>query len=137
MIGRQALGKSRLPQPARELYRWANSTIGRLDASRRALPNFLVMGTQRGGTTSLFIYLLQHELVFGPRRTKGVHYFDTNAHRSVSWYRAHFPRTAVLDRAADEHGVVPAVGEGSPYYMFHPTIPERAAALLPLSLIHI
>jgi len=131
MIGRKALGRSRVPQPVRDVYQWVNRSQGRLDASRRVLPNFFVAGTQRGGTTSLFIYLLRHELVFGPRRAKGVHYFDTSYHRSVDWYRAQFPRQTTMDRLRQEHGVPPAVGEGAPYYMYNPTIAPRIAALAP------
>lgn len=130
-VGRKALGKRSLPEPARQVYHWVNTNSGRLDARHRSLPNFLVVGAQRSGTTSLFLYLLEHPLVFGPRRAKGVHYFDTGFDRSIEWYRAHFPRRATLARLAAETGATPAVGEGAPYYLFHPTIPERIAALIP------
>ena len=59
MIGRKALGKATaLPEPLRDAYVWMNRNVGQLDRAERAVPNFLVVGTQRGGTTSLFIYLL-------------------------------------------------------------------------------
>lgn len=131
MIGRKALGRRSIPQPVRDGYQWFNSAVGRIDASQRVLPNFLIVGTQRGGTTSLFIYLLQHELVFGPRRKKGVHYFDTDYHRSELWYRAHFPRRSTIDGLKAESGMMPAVGEGAPYYMFHPAIADRVARMMP------
>ena len=130
-IGRKALGRSRVPQPVREMYHWANRNSGRLDASKRALPNFLVVGAQRSGTTSLFIYLLAHHLVFGPRRAKGVHYFDTSYEESLDWYRSHFPRRSTLERLERETGMSPAVGEGAPYYLFHPAIPDRVADVIP------
>lgn len=131
MIGRKALGKRSIPQPIRDGYQWFNSAVGQIDADHRVLPNFLIAGAQRGGTTSLFIYLLRHELVFGPRRKKGVHFFDTDYRRGERWYRAHFPRRSTLERLQTSHGAVPAVGEGAPYYMFHPTIADRAAAMMP------
>jgi hypothetical protein len=132
MIGRKALGKATaLPQPIRDVYVWVNRNIGRLDPSPRVLPNFYVAGTQRGGTTSLFIYLLAHELVHGPRRAKGVHYFDTNFERSVRWFRGNFPRVSTIDAQRAAHGVEPAVGEGAPYYLFNPLIPARIHALSP------
>lgn len=130
-VGRKALGKRSLPEPARRVYHWVNTNSGRLDARHRSLPNFLVVGAQRSGTTSLFLYLLDHPLVFGPRRAKGVHYFDTGFERSIDWYRAHFPRRAALEKLAAQTGLTPAVGEGAPYYLFHPTIPERIAELIP------
>ena len=64
MIGRKALGKkSALPQPVRDVYVWMNRNMGRLDPRPRMLPNFVVAGTQRGGTTSLFIYLLVYAVL--------------------------------------------------------------------------
>lgn len=129
-VGRKALGKRTVPQPVRDVYHWVNRNSGRLDAGRRVLPNVLVVGAQRSGTTSLFLYLAQHPLVFGPRRAKGVHYFDTNYDRPLDWYRAHFPRRSMMDRLAREFGTAPAVGEGAPYYLFHPAIPDRIAAVM-------
>lgn len=132
MIGRKALGKATaLPQPVRDVYVWLNRNVGRLDPRERTLPNFYVVGTQRGGTTSLFIYLLAHELVHGPRRAKGVHYYDTNFDKPISWYRGNFPQTAALKAQAAEHGAEPAVGEGAPYYLFSPTIPGRIHSVTP------
>jgi hypothetical protein len=132
MIGRKALGKkSALPQPVRDVYVWLNRNVGRIDPRPRVLPNFLVTGTQRGGTTSLFIYLLAHDQVVGPRRAKGVHYFDTNFHESNDWYRSNFPLKSSIDAMAAESGTQPAVGEGAPYYMFNPAIPGRIHALMP------
>ena len=59
MIGRKALGKkTALPEPVRDVYVWANRNVGRLDPRERALPNFFVVGTQRGGSTSLFLSLI-------------------------------------------------------------------------------
>lgn len=130
MIGRKALGKATaLPQPLRDIYVDINRNIGRLDRSPRVTPNFFVAGTQRGGTTSLFIYLLGHELVHGPRRAKGVHYFDTNFDKPVEWYVSNFPRESVIAEQRAAHGVEPAVGEGAPYYMFGPAIAERIHAV--------
>ena len=131
MIGRKASGGFALPAPLVGPYKWALSNAGRFDAKQRSLPNFVVAGTQRGGTTSLFIYLLHHDLVFGPRRAKGVHYFDRDFDRSTDWYRAHFPRRSTLAKLEAEHGAAPAVGEGAPYYVFNPVIPQRIYDVMP------
>lgn len=132
MIGRKALGKTAaIPKPIQHAYVWANRNVGQLDPNERSIPNFFVVGTQRGGTTSLFIYLLNHELVHGPRRAKGVHYFDTNYDKSVKWYQGNFPRVSDLEEQERVHGVKPAVGEGAPYYLFSPVIPARIHAVNP------
>jgi hypothetical protein len=91
-------------------------------ASQRALPDFVIIGTQRGGTTSLFRWLGWHPSVV-PANRREVHYFDLNYDKGEKWYRAHFP----LKRS----GLV--TGEASPYLLLHPLAPERAARDLPSS----
>ncbi len=98
------------------LYRLATSGL-------RSLPAFLLIGGMKCGTTSLYQYLARH-----PRVERGfteeVHYFDLNFHRSLMWYRAHFP----LGRRG---GDGPVAGDDTPYYLFHPLVPERVARHLP------
>lgn len=115
--------------------------FGTATAARRPPPDFLIIGTKRGGTTSLYHYVLQHPNVapmfpsarYLPMRsdTKGVHYFDTGYHHRSAWYRSHFPSAAARRRHAEHHGTPVLTGEGSPYYLFHPLAPERARAMLP------
>ena len=90
---------------------------------RRSLPSFLILGTQKGGTTSLYRWLGQHPQVVEASR-KEVHYFDINYSKGENWYRSHFPRPGEL-----EDGQI--TGEGSPYYMCVPHAPARIAKLLP------
>lgn len=96
----------------------------------RTLPEFVVLGAQKAGTTSLYEYLIQHPDV-GDARTKEVHYFDLAYERGPNWYRAHFPTRlhAAWHRAATGRRLV--VGEASPYYLFHPLVPERMKRDLP------
>lgn len=105
--------------PHRRLSLWRRWQESR----RRALPSFLIIGTQKGGTTSLYRWLGQHPQICEASR-KEVHYFDINYSRGERWYRAHFP---LLRDLADER----VTGEGSPYYMCHPHAPGRIASLLP------
>src|SRR5207249_2276295 len=56
----------------------------------RRLPDFLIVGAQKSGTTSLYHYLSAHRLVM-PAATKEIHFFNSNYHRGLSWYRSHFP----------------------------------------------
>lgn len=129
--GRGSLGKFSLPTPARRLVRAATTSATRVSADKRAFPNFLIIGAQRAGTTSLFYYLLAHDNVFGPIRNKGVHWFDSGFHHPPAWYRSHFPLQSTVDAAAAASGQDTAVGEGSPYYLYHPQIPARIAGALP------
>ncbi len=108
----------------------AGRTVGRATAHWRAVPDYLIIGVKRGGTTSLQQYLTAHPDVLEPKAAKSSHYFDANYAESWSWYRGHFPRQRWMDeqRAAGRPVVV---GEASPYYCFHPLALERIASRLP------
>lgn len=96
----------------------------------RTLPDFLIVGAQRCGTTSMFKTLIQHPDVARPFLRKGVHYFDTGYDHGPAWYRGHFPIgfTSRLRRFGRR---TPLTGESSPFYMFHPLAAERIAGDLP------
>jgi Sulfotransferase family len=90
------------------------------------LPNFLLIGAMKAGTTSLYRYLREHPQVFMPPE-KELHFFAAPERwsRGRDWYEARF--------AAAADGAV-AVGEASPTYAMYPefaAVPERVAALLP------
>jgi hypothetical protein len=99
-------------------------------ASLRVLPDFLIIGTQRGGTTSLYRYLKAHPYVGAPSN-KDVHFFDRRYRKGLTWYRGHFP--TVLEKAyAQQIRRHPFItGEASPSYLFHPYAPKRVAEALP------
>jgi hypothetical protein len=88
------------------------------------LPNFLIIGGMKCGTTSLYRYLLNHPAVGGYAR-KEVFYFDLNYERGVGWYRSHFPLASFGKRIVHELGVEPRIGEATAQYLFHPLAPER------------
>ena len=96
----------------------------------RLLPDFLIIGAQKGGTTSLYNYLIEHRLIKTARR-KEVHFFDRNFHKGVSWYRAFFPTT--LEKYIGESILKKpfVTGEGSPEYLFYPHCAAKARRVLP------
>lgn len=90
----------------------------------RQLPDFLVLGAMRAGTSSLFRYLGAHPAV-APSLRKETEYFSLWYGRGESWYRAHFPLQSTS-------GVGPQqCFEATPYYLAHPHAPPRARAALP------
>ena len=116
----------------------AGNRLGRLwsrqyrswTADRRCLPDFIIIGAQKSGTTSLFHYLAQHPQLKASWR-KEVHFFDgglsprrDNHARGEHWYRSNFP--LVDDMTAGDQAF-----EASPLYLFHPLAPARMAELLP------
>ncbi len=95
----------------------------RLTTPLRTLPDFLVIGVMKGGTTSLFNYLARHPQIHPPFR-KEIKYFDIHYSQGLGWYRAHFPL-----RTKMQPGTV--TGEATPYYIFHPVAVRRIARTLP------
>ena len=111
-----------IPEPARVVLRNAVWTYGKATAAVRPLPDFLILGAQKAGTTALYAYLRRHPDITGPS-WKEVSYFDRHYARGPSWYRGNFPN---LLRSRGE-----LVGEASPSYLFHPLGPERVKELVP------
>lgn len=115
--------RPRLDDP--RLKRDRRFPLRRLTAPLRALPDFLIVGAMKSGTSSLYTYLCQHPSVRPPVR-KELHYF-TVGHRSGktdAWYSANFPLRARLRGGA-------VTGEATPGYMFEPEAVRRMAALVP------
>jgi hypothetical protein len=98
------------------------------------LPDFLIVGAARCGTTSLFSALSQHPAVFNGAMlpwTREVHYFDNHYDRGLAWYRSHFPLRARAGRIARAAGAAAMAFESGPYYMFHPLAADRVRRDLP------
>lgn len=96
----------------------------------RLMPDFLILGTQKGGTTSLYNYLIEHPNIAAARR-KEVHFFDQYFKKGVPWYRSHFPTSIQKYCTQRIHRQAFITGEGSPEYLFYPHTAEKAAELLP------
>jgi hypothetical protein len=89
------------------------------------LPNFLVIGAAKAGTTSLYHYIRSHPQSFMPSK-KELNFFceEFGWRRGVRWYESQF----------ENAGSAAAIGEASPRYTVYPIyggVPERIAALLP------
>lgn len=111
---------------------WAvAAALARPTASQRVLPDYVIVGAQRCGTTSLQGVLTQHPNLTSPRLMKGVHYYDTAYEHDLDWYRSHF-HTETYARWKDRRTGSPLLaGEASPYYLFHPLALDRIKQTLP------
>lgn len=85
-------------------------------------PDFLIIGAQKCGTTSLFYYLSQHPDLSLPN-VKEIHFFDLNYENGWEWYQSFFSITKNTNRKL--------TGEASPYYFFHPLVPRRVFQHIP------
>ena len=86
------------------------------------LPNYVVIGAAKSGTTSLAYYLAAHPEVF-MAPFKEVRFFDREDHwqHGVGWYRSHF---------VGAEGKL-AIGEATPAYLAVPQAVERMASVIP------
>ncbi len=126
--------RRRLPRPAYlkmlQGYNGARALARRGPGAGRLLPDFVIIGAAKAGTTSLYGWLSEHPFV-APASTKEVHYFDYNYFRGLDWYRGHFPLERERDAFAQQHGRPFLTGEASPSYISHYWAPERLARRLP------
>lgn len=82
------------------------------------LPNFLVVGAQKSGTTSLHEILSEHPQV-NMSQTKEINYFtlDKNYRKGLEFYSSFFGSPRLEDSIA--------TGESSPGYMCYPEVAEK------------
>jgi Sulfotransferase domain len=88
-----------------------------------ALPNLIVIGAQKCGTSVLHYYLSLHPEV-SMSKPKELNFFieERNWQRGIDWYKAHFDADARVR------------GEASPNYTAYPQhegVPERMASVVP------
>jgi len=110
--------KNDLAKIAKRLLRNADRAWRMATSPYRSFPDLVIIGAQKGGTTSLYNYLCEHPRIRGAL-LKEVHYFDKYHHRNPLWYKSHF----------NFRGVVSI--ESTPEYMFNRAPLWRMAKLLP------
>jgi len=108
-------------QKSTKVLQW----YGYLTAKQRMFPDFIIVGSQRSGTTSLYHYLTDHPQI-NAAVVKEIHFFDLAYQKGLNWYRGNFPW---LPAKNGESGML--TGEASPYYIFHPHAPARIARYFP------
>jgi len=84
------------------------------------LPDFIVIGAQRSGTTWLYNILKSNRSVKLASGRKEVHFFDRYFYRRIGWYKQLFPEYF--------NGVK---GEITPAYLYHDKCAERIKDNLP------
>jgi hypothetical protein len=91
-----------------------------------ALPDFVIIGAQKGGTSFLYYLLTRHPLV-EPAARKELHFFDKPERfaNGAGWYRRCFPQSGWKD------GRRSITGEASPSYLFDPLVAKRMAEVVP------
>lgn len=127
--------KQALPQDVRGTVKSLSRSWGTATAWARPMPDFVIIGTKRGGTTSLWNWLLRHPSMLpmwpATQNLKSPHYFYWHYANGPRWYRGFFPtRLTRAVRGVRAPGRVVS-GEASPCYLSDPRVPARVAAELP------
>ncbi|ADB41348.1 sulfotransferase domain-containing protein [Spirosoma linguale] len=120
MLTQQLINKHLPTRIGQRWRRLKTQTWGRLTAGWRKMPDFLIIGAQKAGTTSLFHYLAQHPDLAMPI-DKEIHYYDVNYQKGINWYKQYFPLRSSASCS----------GEATPYYLFHPFVAKRIAHDMP------
>lgn len=84
-------------------------------------PSFIIIGVQKGGTTSLYEYLLQHPKIIAPKE-KELHYFDNYNETSDKEYLSKFPSEYFNNKISFE---------ATPRYIYFPETAKKINAYNP------
>eukprot|EP01104_Vermistella_antarctica_P016407 TRINITY_DN5575_c0_g1_i2.p1 TRINITY_DN5575_c0_g1~~TRINITY_DN5575_c0_g1_i2.p1 ORF type:complete len:438 (-),score=49.09 TRINITY_DN5575_c0_g1_i2:338-1651(-) len=84
-------------------------------------PEMIIIGTQKGGTSSMYYYLVRHPDIL-PSRTKEIHFFDQHYHEGLDWYFQRFKK-----RRNDREIRL----ESTPRYLLDWDTPPRLYSILP------
>ena len=107
-------------------WRAARTATGGL----RVMPDFIIPGAQRSGTTFLFSQLVRHPEIADTWQ-KDTEFFTLNYGKGFRWYRGNFPLRAG-NAVMTAKGRRPRIsGEATGYYLFHPGAPKRVHDALP------
>ncbi|NEP91018.1 MAG: tetratricopeptide repeat protein [Okeania sp. SIO2C2] len=92
------------------------------DFDNKPSPNFIIIGSQKSGTTSLANYINQHPQVL-PAIKKETHFWSGQFNRGIDWYLAHFPPIPKSQNFI--------TGEATPNYLVSYKVAKRIYNLLP------
>ena len=99
-------------------------------SSLRGLPDFVIIGAQKSGTTSLYNFIIKHPTI-APASRKELHYFSIYYDLGERWYRSNFPTNLSRRRHYKKTGQKLLSGEASPTYFFFPRVSGRMKKDLP------
>ena len=95
----------------------------------RVLPDFIIIGSMKCGTTSLYYDICEHPCTIAAAYDE-IGFFDSNFHLGLNWYRSMFPRKKQIEDVRRKEGVA-ITGEDTPFYFWNPVAAKRIQKLLP------
>ena len=95
----------------------------------RLLPNFIIIGAVRSGTTSLYYNICEHSCVL-PADYDEIGFFDSNYELGINWYRSMFPTKRESKKIKSKNGMC-ITGEDTPFYFWDKKAIERIKNKIP------
>ena len=106
----------------------SNGFIRLITSPLRRFPNFIIIGSAKSGTSSLYDYIVQHpEIDILPNykrrlpKEKEIYFFDENFSLGKFWYKSNFSFAYSKKQ----------MGEANPNYIYHPLVPNRIQKTIP------
>ena len=112
----------------RAFYR--QSEFRMLTSHLRVLPDFVIIGAQKSGTTSLYDFVIKHPAI-APASEKEPRYFSTQHKFGELWYRSNFPTKLSRYYFTKRTNHKLLSGEATTSYLFHPMASSRMKKVLP------
>jgi len=101
-------------------YQLYQRNIYALTGPIRSLPDFIIIGTVRSGSTSLYYNICQHPCVLSAAYNE-LGFFDSNFHLGLNWYRSLFP-TRISKWFLKYKKKYAITGEDTPFYLWSPIV---------------
>ncbi len=108
---------------SKSYHRFVKRGIAGITASSRVLPDFIIIGTVRSGSTSLYYNICEHPSVLSADYDE-IGFFDSNFHLGIEWYRSMFPTKKEMENVKKETGFA-ITGEDTPFYFWKKEAAER------------
>ena len=107
--------------------------LKKISSPFRILPDFLIIGEYKCGTTSLFRYMLEHPSILAPTM-KELNFFNRHYKKGILWYRTQFPTYFYKLYCQSKNKTKVITGEATTHYLFaNNKIVYRIKKLLPLN----
>lgn len=95
----------------------------------RILPDYIIIGAMKSGTTSLNFNLSEHPCII-PASFDEIGFFDVNFNLGLNWYRSFFPTSFKKNKILSKYGHF-CSGEDTPFYFWREDAAERIKNLIP------
>ena len=104
-----------------------------ITASMRVLPDFIIIGSMKCGTTSLYYDICEHPCTLAAAYDE-IGFFDSNFHLGINWYRSMFPTQKIMNKIREDTGYS-ITGEDTPFYFWKKEVAERISLDIPKTKI--